>query len=127
MWRCHGATIRSLILSFGAEMGAPARVQVSRTGRLHRRGYEAQPVHSTRRGGKKSYSKKDMDVIAAHVQLAEAWYLMPIERVGRAKSLRLYRGWRGAKLSRNPLGSFRRSGRLGQLKMSRRRPREWEQ
>jgi len=67
-------------------------VQVKGTGRLHRRGYEVQPVHTTRRGGKKRYTKKDIDVIAAHVQPVDAWYLIPIEKLGRAKSLRLYPG-----------------------------------
>ena len=66
------------------------RVQVKGTGRLHRRGYEVQPVHTTRKGGKKRYTKKDIDIIAAHVQPLDTWYLIPIEKVGRAKSLRLY-------------------------------------
>ena len=70
--------------------GRAYRVQVKGTGRLHLRGYEVQPVHSTRGQGKKRYTKKDIDVIAAHVQPADAWYLIPIEKVGRAKSLRLY-------------------------------------
>ena len=72
--------------------GRAIRVQVKGTGRLHRRGYEVQPVHATRRGGKKRYTKRDIDVIAAHVQPEDAWYLIPIEKVGRAKSLRLYPG-----------------------------------
>ena len=67
-------------------------MQVKGTGRLHRRGYEVQPVHTTRRGGKQRYTNKDIDVIAAHVQPVDAWYLIPIEKVGRAKSLRLYPG-----------------------------------
>jgi PD-(D/E)XK endonuclease len=75
--------------------GRALRVQVKGTGRLHRRGYEVQPVHATRRGGKKRYSKKDIDLIAAHVQPVDAWYLIPVEKVGRAKSLRLYPGLRG--------------------------------
>src|SRR5215469_2386780 len=33
--------------------GGVQRVEVKGTGRLHRRGYEVQPVRSTRRGGKK--------------------------------------------------------------------------
>ena len=72
--------------------GRAVRVQVKGTGRLHRRGYEVQPVHTTRGGGKKRYTKKDIDVIAAHVQPVDAWYLIPIEKVGRAKSMRLYPG-----------------------------------
>ena len=72
--------------------GRAVRVQVKGTGRLHRRGYEVQPVHTTRRGGKKRYTKKDIDVIAAHVQPVDAWYLIPIEKVRRAKSMRLYPG-----------------------------------
>jgi len=90
------------------------RVQVKGTGRLDRRGYEVQPVHSTRKGGKKRYTKKDIDVIAAHVQPADAWYLIPIEKVGRAKSLRLYPGIESRQAA-------------GQKKRGRRGPREWEQ
>jgi hypothetical protein len=56
-----------------------------------------QPVHSTRRGGKKRYTKKDIDVVAAHVQPVDAWYLIPIEKVGRAKNMRLYPGIERAK------------------------------
>ncbi len=66
------------------------RVQVKGTGRLYRRGYEVQPVHSTRGHGKKRYTKKDIDVVAAHVQPVDVWYLPPIAEVGRAKSLRFY-------------------------------------
>ena len=65
------------------------RVQVKGTGRLYRGAYEVQPVHSTRKGGKKRYTKKDIDVIAAHVQPEDVWYLIPIEEIGRAKSLRM--------------------------------------
>jgi hypothetical protein len=72
--------------------GQAVRVQVKGTGRLHRRGYEVQPVRTGRGGRKKRYTKKDIDVIAAHVQPVDAWYLIPIEAVGRAKSLRLYPG-----------------------------------
>ncbi len=66
------------------------RVQVKGTGRLHRRGYEIQPVRSTRGHGKKRYTKKEIDVLVAHVQPVDAWYVIPIEAVGRAKSLRFY-------------------------------------
>jgi len=72
--------------------GRAFRVQVKGTGRLHRRGYEVKPVRSARGGKKERYTKKDIDVIAAHVQPEDAWYLIPIEKVGRAKSLRLYPG-----------------------------------
>ncbi len=72
--------------------GNAIRVQVKGTGRLHRGGYEVQPVHTTRQGRKKRYTKRDIDVIAAHVQPEDAWYLIPIEKIGRAKSLRLYPG-----------------------------------
>lgn len=66
------------------------RVQVKGTGRLYRRGYEVQPVHSTRRRGKRRYTAKEIDVVAAHVQPVDVWYLLPIGAVGRAKSLRFY-------------------------------------
>jgi hypothetical protein len=66
------------------------RVQVKATGRLHRRGYEVQPVYSTRGEGKKRYTAEEIDVLAAHVQPLNVWYLLPIGVVGRAKSLRFY-------------------------------------
>jgi hypothetical protein len=75
---------------WGREGERVMRVQVKGTGRLYLGGYEVQPVHSTGRSGKKRYTKKEIDVIAAHVQPVDAWYLIPIEAVGRAKSLRLY-------------------------------------
>lgn len=95
--------------------GRAVRVQVKGTGRLYRRGYEVQPVHATRRGGKKRYTKRDIDVIAAHVQPVDAWYLIPIEKVGKAKSLRLYPGIES------------RMGRVSATRGRRRlRAREWE-
>jgi hypothetical protein len=66
------------------------RVQVKGTGRLHRRGYEVQPVHTARGGRKQRYTAKEIDVVAAHVQPVDAWYLLPIGKVGWAKSLRFY-------------------------------------
>jgi PD-(D/E)XK nuclease superfamily protein len=66
------------------------RVQVKGTGRLYRRGYEVQPVHTARGGRKERYTAKEIDVVAAHVQPVDAWYLLPIKKVGRAKSLRFY-------------------------------------
>ena len=66
------------------------RVQVKGTGRLHRRGYEVQAVRSTRGRGKKRYTKKDIDVLVAHVQPLDVWYVLPIAAIGRTKSLRFY-------------------------------------
>jgi hypothetical protein len=100
------------------------RVQVKGTGRLHRRGYEVQPVHATRRGGKKRYTKRDIDVIAAHVQPEDAWYLIPIEKVGSAKSLRLYPGIEIKARNRKPT---RRKSRSAGRSLRRRRTRLWEQ
>ena len=70
--------------------GAMLRVQVKGTGRLHRRGYEVQAVRSTRGQGKKRYTKKDIDVLVAHVQPLDVWYVLPIAVIGRTKSLRFY-------------------------------------
>ena len=73
------------------EEGGPMyRVQVKGTGRLYRRGYEVQPVHTARGGRKERYAAKEIDVVAAHVQPVDAWYLLPIKKVGRAMSLRFY-------------------------------------
>src|SRR5271169_2350180 len=73
-----------------AKDGPMLRVQVKATGRLYLRGYEVQVVHSTRGQGKKRYTGKEIDVVAAHVQPLDVWYLLPIGAVGRAKSLRFY-------------------------------------
>lgn len=75
--------------------GRMLRVQVKATGRLYRRGYEVQAVHTTRGQGKKRYTKKEIDVLVAHVQPLDVWYVIPIEAVGRARSLRLHPGMEG--------------------------------
>ncbi len=73
-----------------AKAGGPfLRVQGKGTGRRHRRGYESQAVPQTRHG-KDRDTKKDIDILAGHVQPSDVWYLIPIENVGRAKSLRFY-------------------------------------
>jgi len=72
------------------EGGKILRVQVKATGRLYRRGYEVQPVHATRGQGKQRYTARDIDVLAAHVQPLDVWYLLPIRAIGRAKSLKFY-------------------------------------
>jgi hypothetical protein len=48
------------------ECGRLLRVQVKATGRLHRGGYDVQPVYATREG-KKTYTAAEIDVLAAHV------------------------------------------------------------
>jgi hypothetical protein len=49
------------------ECGRLLRVQVKATGRLHRGGYDVQPVYATRDEGKKTYTAAQIDVLAAHV------------------------------------------------------------
>jgi hypothetical protein len=100
--------------------GRLLRVQVKATGRLHRGGYDVQPVYSTRGEGKKTYTSADIDVLAAHVMLEgslfhptfhatfhttfhatqakEVWYLLPVRAFVGLKSLRFYPDLR----SRNP-------------------------
>jgi hypothetical protein len=84
--------------------GRLLRVQVKATGRLNRGGYDVQPVYSTRGEGKKTYTARDIDVLAAHVVLAgedqvkEAWYLLPVRAFAGVKSLRFYPDLK----SRNP-------------------------
>ena len=85
-----GDSERSDFVVWAEEGGPMYRVQVKGTGRLYRRGYEVQPVHSTRGRGKKRYTAREIDVVAAHVQPVDAWYVLPIVAVGRAKSLRFY-------------------------------------
>ena len=81
-------------------------------------------------GGKKRYTKEDIDVIAAHVQPVDALYLIPIEKVGRAKSLRLYSGIEGRAKKptlRQGRGKARRKSRpAGQGARKSRSAREWE-
>jgi len=106
---------------WGRDQQRVMRVQVKGTGRLYLGGYEVQPVHSTRGGGKKRYTKREIDVIAAHVQPVDAWYLIPIEAVGKAKSMRLYPEAAGCEVLpvRDLVGKFLR-------KSGRRRKPDWE-
>jgi len=108
--------------------GRLLRVQVKATGRLNRGGYDVQPVYSTRGEGKKTYTARDIDVLAAHVMLEgahaqatpfqanhfeanhlqtshlqatqekEVWYLLPVGVLVGVKSLRFYPDLK----SRNP-------------------------
>jgi hypothetical protein len=66
------------------------RVQVKATGRRNGGGYDVQPVYSTREEGKKRYTAKEIDVLAAHVQGVDAWYLLPVGVITEEKNLRLY-------------------------------------
>jgi hypothetical protein len=75
---------------WAGERGRLLRVQVKATGRLHRRGYEVQPVYTTRGEGKKRYTAEEIDVVAAHVQPRDVWYLLPIAAVAGVRSLRFY-------------------------------------
>jgi hypothetical protein len=91
--------------------GRLLRVQVKATGRLHRGGYDVQPVYSTRGEGKKTYTAADIDVLAAHVRVEglagkEVWYLLPIGAFAGMKSLRFYPDLR----SRNPRWEGYREG-----------------
>jgi hypothetical protein len=88
-WRCPGGDSEKYDFIVAApEDGRLWRVQVKGTGRLHRGGYDVQPVHSTRGEGKKRYTAKEIDVVAVHIQTVDVWYLIPVKVVGRAKSLR---------------------------------------
>jgi hypothetical protein len=83
--------------------GRLIRVQVKATGRLNRGGYDVQPVYSTRGEGKKRYTAREIDVLAAHVMLQgneekDVWYLLPVGAIARVKSLRFFPGLKG----RNP-------------------------
>ena len=83
--------------------GRLLRVQVKATGRLDRGGYDVQPVYSTRGQGKKRYTAREIDVLAARVVLqgedaGDVWYLLPVGAIARVKSLRLFPGLKG----RNP-------------------------
>ena len=84
--------------------GKSLRVQVKATGRLNGGGYDVQPVYSTRGEGKKTYTAREIDVLAAHVRMEgrwgrkkDIWYLLPIAAFEGMKSLRFYPG----KKSRN--------------------------
>ena len=85
---------------WAGEGGRLVRVQVKATGRLHRGGYDVQPVYSTRGEGKKQYTGGEIDVLAAHVVRqeedgGEIWYLLPVGAIAGVKSLRLFPGLKG--------------------------------
>lgn len=83
--------------------GELLRVQVKATGRLNRGGYDVQPVYSTRGEGKKTYTARDIDVLAARVVIEkkekDVWYLLPIAAFSGVKSLRFFPDLKG----RSPL------------------------
>jgi hypothetical protein len=87
----------------GAKM---LRVQVKSTMRLHRRGYEIQPVYTTRKQGKMRYTADEIDVLAAYVRPKDTWYLLPIGAFAPAKCLRFYPDI----VSRNPRWEQYREG-----------------
>jgi hypothetical protein len=80
--------------------GRLLRVQVKATGRLNGGGYDVQPVYSTRGEGKKIYTERDIDVLAAHVIVEgkEVWYLLPVRAFAGEKNLRFFPDLEG----RNP-------------------------
>ena len=82
--------------------GELLRVQVKATGRFNRGGYDVQPVYSTRGEGKKTYTARDIDVLAARVVIEsegrDIWYLLPIAAFSGVKSLRFFPDLK----SRNP-------------------------
>ena len=102
--------------------GRLLRVQVKATGRLNGGGYDVQPVYSTRGEGKKIYTERDIDVLAAHVvrkSEEEVWYLLPVAAFAGVKSLRLFPDlrsrnprWEGYREAWKWLGT-RESGRYG--------------
>jgi hypothetical protein len=70
---------------------------------LYRGGYDVHTVYSTRGEGKKRYTAREIDVLAARVVLQgkdgmDAWYLLPVGVIARVKSLRFFPGLTG----RNP-------------------------
>jgi hypothetical protein len=75
--------------------GRLLRVQVKATGRLNGGGYDVQPVYSTRNEGKKTYTAEQIDVLAAHVQGLDVWYLLPVDVIEGVKNLRLFPGLTG--------------------------------
>lgn len=85
-----GDSERYDFMVWAKEGGRILRVQVKGTGRLHRGGYEIQPVHTIRGRGKRLYTAREIDVLAAHVQPLDVWYLLPVGAIGKAKCLRLY-------------------------------------
>jgi hypothetical protein len=74
--------------------GRLLRVQVKATGRLNGGGYDVQPVYSTRGEGKKRYTAREIDVLAARVVrdggLSDVWYLLPVGAIAGVKNLRFF-------------------------------------
>jgi hypothetical protein len=66
------------------------RVQLKCTEAVSARGYAVQPIHFLPGKRKVSYTADDIDVLVAHIVPADAWYVLPIEAVGKSKSLRFY-------------------------------------
>ena len=68
------------------------RVQLKCTEVLRARGYDVQPIYSTYRKGKITYTAEDIDVLIAHIIPLNTWYILPIDVITGSTSLRLYPG-----------------------------------
>jgi len=66
------------------------RVQVKCTEQLRARGYDIQSIYVDRKGNKIPYTTADIDVLIARVVPCDVWYVMPVEVLANAKSLRFY-------------------------------------
>jgi hypothetical protein len=69
-----------------------SRIQVKSCFGLERRGQTGFPiiVASHRAGKHVGYSIEEIDFIAAYIARYDAWYLIPIESLGKFKYIRLY-------------------------------------
>ena len=75
------------IVSWGRHV---CRVQVKSTYTAHHRGYHVS-AHGCW-GGRDTYTKNEIDVIAAYVVPEDAWYLIPIEATRGSRGLWLHPG-----------------------------------
>jgi hypothetical protein len=69
-----------------------SRIQVKSCFSLEKRRYTGFPiiVASHWRGQQVGYSIEEIDFIAAFIARHDAWYLIPIEALGKVKNIRLY-------------------------------------
>lgn len=66
------------------------RVQLKCTARVHSGCYEIQPMHSVYGQAKKTYTKREIDVLVVYVVPCEAWYVLPVEAFAPVRHMGFY-------------------------------------
>ncbi len=70
--------------------GRLRRVQVKSTGAKQHRGYAVNATCSQGERGKMGYTAEDIDFLIVHIRPVDAWYVLPVRKLGAIKHLNFY-------------------------------------